>query len=146
MTTTILAKLCWAAVQFLEAHVVHPSPQFEGQIPEICKLLISLFPAVELHYPEDNLGAIQSSYRALTSDHSPVRALIVEALVLAPSNIISSTLGKVFQNKEAQFISKLDSGKSPRTNSLVFILSDYILVMQICVRCNAHAAICHAPA
>lgn len=61
MTTAILAKLCWAAVQFLEEHVVNPSLQFEGQISEFCRLLIPLFLASELYDTEENFGAVQVS-------------------------------------------------------------------------------------
>jgi hypothetical protein len=107
VTTRILCKLCWASVQYLEANILKENPRFEGLIPELCNSLILLFPVINVHEEEDNLGAscfIPS--HDIRSESASVRISIVEALALMPIKVLSSSLKKILQGK--QFLSDID--------------------------------------
>jgi hypothetical protein len=56
MTMRILCKLCWATIQYLEANILERDVQFEDLIPQFVNSLILLFPIIEMHDGEDNLG------------------------------------------------------------------------------------------
>ena len=111
MTRRVLAKSCWAVVQYLEANAICSDPVIERRIPEYSRCILSLFLFLDIS-EEDNFGTFtELDINHIANFSFTVKSLMVEALTMVHPTSLGTEFQMILQEDSGQFLPRLDEGK-----------------------------------